>query len=112
MEENNMKNIIVLKDLPSNLVEEAIVILKKKVKIENIDRKKENVKVAKVGKNNSKDYIIKEAEMVVTNYIAKIEKPKELEKLNKNIKRKYNNLKKVTIFFAIVALLGIIVNFI
>ncbi len=45
MEENNMKNIVVLKDLPSNLVDEAIVIFKENVNIKNIDKKKENVKV-------------------------------------------------------------------
>lgn len=35
----NMKNIIVLKELPSNIVEEAIVILKENFNIKNIDKK-------------------------------------------------------------------------
>lgn len=112
MEENNMKNIIVLKDLPSNLIEEAIVILKQNVSIKNIKKKKENIKVIAKGKQNSKDYIIKEAESVVANYIASLEKPKQLELTNSKIKRKYKNLQKLTTFFAIVAVLGIIVNFI
>lgn len=45
MEENNMKNIVVLKDLPSNLVDEAIVIFKQNVNVKNIYKKKENIKV-------------------------------------------------------------------
>lgn len=112
MEENNMKNIIVLKDLPSNLIEEAIVILKQNASIKNIDKKKENIKVTARGKVNPKEYIIKEAESVVASYIASLEKPKQIELTNNKIKKKYNNLKKLTAFFATIAVLGIIVNFI
>ncbi len=112
MEENNMKNIIVLKDLPSNLIEEAIVILKENAKIKNINKKKENIKVTARGKANSKDYIIKEAESVVASYISSLEKPKQLEITNNKIKKKYKNLQKLTAFFAVIAVLGIIVNFI
>ncbi len=110
MEENNMKNIVVLKDLPSNLIEEAIVILKENVKIQNIDKKKE--KVALGAKANSKNYVIKEAESVVASYISSIEKPKQLEITNNKIKKKYKNLQKLTAFFAVIAILGIVVNFI
>ena len=45
MEENKLKNMVVLKNLPSNLVEEAIIILKssKKVKkLEKVDNDKKN----------------------------------------------------------------------
>lgn len=112
MEENNMKNIVVLKDLPSNLIEEAIVILKENVSIKNINKKKENIKVTTRGKLNPKEYIIKEAESVVASYIANLEKPKQLEVTNNKIKKKYKNLQKLTAFFAVIAVLGIIVNFI
>lgn len=47
METSNMKNMVVLKNLPSNLVEEAIVILKssKKVrKLEKIEKKKKTTR--------------------------------------------------------------------
>ena len=43
MNVSHMKNIIVLKDLPSNIVDEAIVILKKDSKVQDlkfIERKK------------------------------------------------------------------------
>lgn len=112
MEENNMKNIIVLKDLPSNLIEEAIVILKENVKIKNTNKKKENIKVTTRGKISPKEYIIKEAESVLASYIASLEKPKQMELTNNKIKKKYKNLKKLTTFFAVIAVLGIIVNFI
>lgn len=112
MEENNMKNIVVLKDLPSNIIEEAIVILKENVNIKNIDKKKENVKVTAGGKKKSKDYIIKEAESIVASYISNLEKPKELEIFNKKIKKKYKNLQRLTVFFAVIAVLGIVVNLI
>lgn len=115
MDTKNMKNIVVLRDLPSNIVEEAIVILKANVdlkKHEIIDSKKENIKVGAKVKNNSRDYIVKEAESVVSNYISSIEKPKELEISNKKLKKQYNNLKKLSIVFALVGFLGILVNLI
>ena len=37
MNKENMKNMVVLKDLPSNIVEEAIIILKPNVKIKSLD---------------------------------------------------------------------------
>lgn len=115
MDTKNMKNIVVLRDLPSNIVEEAIVILKANVdlkKHEIIDSKKENIKVGAKAKNNSRDYIVKEAESVVYNYISSIERPKELELTNKKLKKQYNNLKKLSIVFALVGFLGILVNLI
>lgn len=112
MDTSNMKNIVVLKDLPSNLVEEAIVILKENVNIKNIDKKKESVKVVAKGKLNSKDYIIKEAESVIASYISSVEKPKQLEQTNKNLRKKYERVKKLTAFFAVIAVFAIVVNLI
>ena len=37
MNTGNLKNIVVLKDLPSNLVEEAIVVLKENQKIQKLE---------------------------------------------------------------------------
>ncbi len=112
MDTSNMKNIVVLRNLPSNIVEEAIVILKENSNIKNIDKKKENVKVVAKGKTNSKDYIIKEAESVIASYISSVEKPKQLEQTNKNLRKKYERVKKLTTFFAIVAVFAIVVNLI
>ena len=48
MENSNMKNMVVLKNLPSNLVEEAFIILKsskKAKKLEKIEKRKKTEKV-------------------------------------------------------------------
>ncbi len=98
-EENKMKNLIILKNLPSNLVEEAIVVLKKNIiKLpEHIEKKTENG-----AKANSKDYILREAESVVVNYINNIEKNKKEDTIKKsNIERKYKKLKIITILITI-----------
>lgn len=112
---DNMKNIVVLKDLPSNMVEEAIVILKPNIKIGNIpkeEKKKENIKVGAKGARSSKEYIVKEAEEVVNQYISNLEKPKQLEITNKKLIAKYNRVKTLTILFGILGAFGIIVNLI
>ena len=77
MESSDMKNMVVLKNLPSNMVEEAIIIFKETQKV----RQKELIdKAQKVNSSNlqskSRDYILKEAEMLVTDYINKIENKK------------------------------------
>ena len=38
METSNMKNMVVLKNLPSNLVEEAIIILKSNKKVKKLQK--------------------------------------------------------------------------
>ena len=82
MRESNLKNIVVLKNLPSNFIEEAFVILKSN---------KAAMKLEKIEKN--KDYVLKEAEMVISNYISNIENPNtnKSDKLKAN--RKYIRLK-------------------
>lgn len=104
-----MKNIVVLKNLPSNLIEEAFVIVKSKKtakSLEYID-KKENSKKQESGQD-TKDYIIREAESVISSYISGMEKKeKKLESVNTN--KKYKMLKfysiAVTIILAIYVIL-------
>lgn len=107
--EDKMKNIVVLKNLPSNLVEEAIVILKgNKKRIKSIKSlvSKNGTKV----EDKSKDYIIKEAEMVISNYITNIENQKlsKSKKKNKNIEKKYKRLKIATIIMSIMLVVSLI----
>lgn len=108
MSDKNMKNIVVLKNLPSNLVDEAIVILKSK----NTAKKLELIEKSKVKKcntnNNTSDYIIKEAENVISNYIKKIENNKNFNKLNNNIVMKYRKMKIYSVFTSIILLLCLI----
>ena len=104
MEKSQMKNIVVLKSLPSNLIEEAIVILKSNKtakKLEYID-KNENKK-KKENENNPNNYIIREAESVISNYINTIEKNEKSESRIK-VDKKYKKLK----IYSIIVTIGLI----
>ena len=112
MESSDMKNMVVLKNLPSNMVEEAIIIFKETQNVkqrELIDRAKKVNSTESQPK--SKDYILKEAEMLVTDYINKIENKNLVEKKHDFIE-KYNNLKKNSIIFTKLLVISIIINFV
>ena len=99
MNTGNLKNIVVLKDLPSNLVEEAIVVLKENQKIPKLepastDKKESNSEPQKI--KNSKDYIIKEAQMLISEYISKIESKNKKE--NQSIPKTKTGPATVNIF--------------
>lgn len=86
-----MKNVVVLRNLPSNLIEEAFVVVKsKKVarSLERIDGKNENID----RKNKDDGYIVREAESVLSSYVSLVEK-KDDKKVEFGIKRRYNMLK-------------------
>ncbi|MBR3162666.1 MAG: hypothetical protein IKF17_01015 [Clostridia bacterium] len=113
MEKNNLKNIVVLKNLPSNIVDEAIVILKsnKKIKkLEIFDKKSNSKDLNPEIKNNI--HVINEAEMLVNNYISTIEKDETKEKYNYKMKEKYNRLKKYTILSGIMLIMSLVLHFI
>ena len=111
MKSNQMKNIIILKDIPSNLIEEAFVILKsnKKVKaLERIDSKNGNRNVMQ----KSGEYIIKEAEMVISNYLSKIEKEKQIKSYSvRQIENKYKRIKAISIILGVMLLINSILLF-
>ena len=102
MENSNMKNIVVLKNLPSNLVEEAIVILKSNKHAKKLQHIDKNAGTDYYENKNTKDYVIKEAESVIANYITKIEKNKNIKKVNTNIEFKYKKLKIYSIIASII----------
>ncbi len=110
MDNKSIKNMVVLKNLPSNIVEEAIFILKTNKmakKLEYIDKNK-NLKNKNIEKGE--DYIIKEAESVVANYIEKMEgneKNRVKNKFNKN----YKTLRNYSIAVSILFLLAILLKF-
>ena len=80
METSKMKNMVVLKNIPSNIVEEAIIIFKETQKIKQKEFIDKSNKVNYTEKQpKSKEYILKEAEMLVTDYIRKIENKKQIE---------------------------------
>lgn len=114
MSTENMKNMVVLKNLPSNIVDEAIVILKPNVKLKSLDlaeNKKESKNVKNNKEQNSKKYIINEAEMVVSNYLSKIESEKKsIAKVNKKIENKYKRVRAISIFLGIMLFLSFLIN--
>lgn len=105
MNASKMKNIVVLKDLPSNIVEEAYVILKPNI---NINKKDENLN------DDYKDkpcYIIEEAEMIINNYISKIEDKKSTNNTEINkIKRKYYKLKKICMILGAICVISLLIQ--
>ena len=93
MEASKLKNMVILKNLPSNLVEEAIVILKENKKVKKLEKIDKNKKT-EYKRENKKDYVLKEAELVVSSYIEELEeKKKTKEKLNKKTSQKLKKLK-------------------
>ena len=97
-----MKNTVVLKNIKSNLVEEAIIIFKENVKI----KEKQLIK----GNNSeeifsSEDKIpLKEAENVISDYIEEYEK----EKTRNILRSKMNILKAINISLVFLLIVAII----
>ena len=105
---NQMKNMVVLRNLPSNIIEEAFVILKPNKKVRIINTKEDT-------EEKSGDYIIKEAEMIITNYITDVEKENRIKSNTvEQIEHKYKKLKKIntiiSILFAITIIFGILIK--
>ena len=101
----DMKNIIVLKDLPSNIIDEAIVILKDN----NIKRKANSDK-------NQEDYIntniVNEAQNIVTEYIEKVERTKSSKNNEKKILLKYKKLQILTTILGIMLIISFLISII
>ena len=112
MQANKLKNIVILKNLPSNIVEEAIVILKSNKYAKKFKMiEKNNNKELEEKESNSKEYIIKEAEALLSSYISKVENNKFLEKPNKVLKEKYKRLRQYSIIMTIFFAISFIINF-
>lgn len=97
MEKSKMKNIVILKNLPSNLIEEAFVVVKsRKVarNLEYIDGKKNKFE------SDCKDdgYIVREAESVLSSYVNFVEKGS-----GKTEKKSFEKRYKMTKIYGIVA---------
>ncbi len=101
----DMKNIIVLKDLPSNIIDEAIVILKNN----KIKRKDGNETMNDDFVNIN---IVEEAQQIIGEYIEKMEAPKK-EKINeRKILIKYKKLQLVTILLGAMMIVSFLISFI
>lgn len=113
METNSLKNIIVLKSLPSNIIDEAIIILKSNKyakKFQTIE--KNNKKEIEKNDFSKKEYLVKEAEAILANYVTKVENSRSLERPNKNLIQKYERLKKYSLVITILFCISIIFLFV
>lgn len=102
MEEGKLKNMVVLRNLPSNLIDEAIIVLKSNKKIRKLEKVEKNRRSFIEKDKKDKEYIIKEAEIIVNEYMKKIENKEKKEIFNKEAKQKYKNLKKYAVITTIV----------
>ena len=99
---NKKRNIVILKDLPSNLVEEAFVVLKENQKIPRFEYAENQFD--NFSNQNSRDdedeYVVKEAELLVSNYISKLENQDfGGNNVNNDLIKKCNRFKKISIAF-------------
>ena len=114
MENSKLKNMVVLKNLPSNIVEEAIIILKANKKVKKLEKIEKN-KLMEDTRNKMKenDYILKEAEMLVSNYISGLEEKKEAKKVkNQKMNQKYKRIKNYAYVTSLIILIETMILFI
>lgn len=109
METSKMKNMVVLKNLPSNMIEEAIVIFKENSKIKAKDVINKSNQLSQV-QGKSKDIIFKEAEMLVNDYVKRVESSKNRKIFDKKINDKF--LKKYIVVITILFIISLTINFI
>lgn len=110
MKQNQMKNMVVIKNLPSNIVDEAIIILKNNKKIKSLNTI-EKQGTEKPEKEINENYVVKEAEMVISNFISQIEKEKHFKSFSiKQLEFRYKKMKAVTIVLSIIVVINIILN--
>ena len=102
METSKLKNMLVLRNLPSNLVDEAIIVLKSNKKIKKLEKIEKNRGTSLEKTKKDKEYILKEAEMIVNEYMSKIENKDKKEIFNKEAKIKYKKLRKYAIVTTII----------
>lgn len=118
------RNVIILKNLPSNLIDEAIIVVKDKKKLKAFNYtdmlnckenngviqgeiKNETLRKIENTKKEQKNYIVKEAEVVVNSYIQKIEENLAYKRTDK-IKKSYKKLKKINFALTITTLISIL----
>ncbi len=117
MNSGSMKNIVILKDLPSNLVEEAIIFLKENQKLKkpelidsdfNNKKSKTSQKSENEKSKNTKEYIVNEAQMLISDYISKLESKNRKEDFSyKKLKKKYELLKRISASLTIALIISI-----
>lgn len=106
MDKCKMKNVVVLKNLPSNLIEEAFVVVKSRKVAKNLER----IDCKQNGfddKCKDDGYIVREAESVLSSYVRIVEK-KDEKKVDLGVKRRYNVIKIYSILVTIAFVIAVI----
>ena len=98
---NNKRSIIRLKDVPSNVIEEAIIIFKENKKAKKFEYSSKFENENKTGEDD-KDYVIKEAELVISKYLNPDNSKEE------KLKRKIKNQKIISAALGFLLLISII----
>lgn len=107
---SRMKNIIVLKDLPSNIVDEAIVILKDKQKVKIAENNVKSHSFLDYSDGNS-EVVINEAETLVNDYIKRLEKQNIYKKNQRKVDVKNKKFQICCVIFGITSIISILINF-
>ena len=106
MEDIDLKNMVVLKDLPSNIVKEAYVVFKSNKMIKKFQKINKNMEKNQANRENEdSQYVIKEAELLVSEYIERVEKSEKEVILNSKMNKK---LKKYAYIASIIMILQFI----
>ena len=92
-----------------NMIEEAIVIFKENSKIKAKDVINKSNQLSQV-QGKSKDIIFKEAEMLVNDYVKRVESSKNRKIFDKKINDKF--LKKYSVVITILFIISLTINFI
>ena len=102
MNENKTKNMVVLKDLPSNIAKEAYVVLKPNIKIKNKEKQTEEKWPV---------YIVKEAESVINNYLSSVENNNSIKSFDiEKLKIKNKKLKKICVGLVLCLILNLLLQ--
>ena len=108
MQLSKMKNIIVLRGMASNVVDEAIVVLKPHVKLKQNEYNSKGKQ--DVEEKNKKMIVLKEAENTINNYVKKIQKDSKGYE-NVNFKKKYRFLQVSNIIMIFCIVVGALISF-
>ena len=130
MDKEEMKNVIILKNLPSNLIDEAIMVIKDRKSAKKFDfnqilnngeekhkviqgyMKNDELKKIENIRKEGRKYVIKEAEIILSDYISKIERPKYNESKMKKLEKSCKRAKKITLVLIIVSFISIVMQII
>lgn len=98
MQSSKVENIVFLKNIESNIIQEAFIVLKRNVKFKDND----------IEVSLTREDVLKEAELIINKNVEYEEK--ECLKLNlKRLRRKYNYSKTINIITAILIGIKIII---